>query len=332
MPENIVSNLLTDHRKKHLSQAPDSRLNFALQANEGQFDVYNISAPFIWDDEIYLLGRVEARDSEHSHIGFFQPAAIELIRSDTISASNSDHTMFRKIADVRSWIQVDGSHLPLQDPFVTIIAGELVIGGVEITEDSSGRLNYRTVFHKGKSVKSLQRIFTGPWGMKDIRLKELADGRILLLTRPQGEIGGRGTIGWTVLPSLSDLSLEKINGARLLSDQFLAEEWGGANEIHQLRDSVVGILSHIARFDEAGDRHYYASVFSLDYGNGTVSPMKIIAERKDFAPGESKRDDLADVIFSGGLIRLENEKAALYCGAGDAEAHVRLIKVFEITG
>lgn len=54
--------------------------------------------------------------------------------------------------------------------------------------------------------------------------------------------------------------------------------------------------------------------------------MKMIARRSDFESGESKRPDLADVIFSGGLVRRKDGTAQLYCGVGDAQAHMRLIK------
>ena len=48
--------------------------------------------------------------------------------------------------------------------------------------------------------------------------------------------------------------------------------------------------------------------------------MGIIATRSDFPSGESKRPDLQDVIFSGGLLRLEDGTAWLYAGLSDAEA------------
>ena len=38
--------------------------------------------------------------------------------------------------------------------------------------------------------------------------------------------------------------------------------------------------------------------------------MKLIATRADFPEGESKRPDLKDVVFSGGLQRLPKEKPA----------------------
>ena len=48
--------------------------------------------------------------------------------------------------------------------------------------------------------------------------------------------------------------------------------------------------------------------------------MQIIATRADFPPGASKRPDLEDVIFSGGLVRLPDGKAWFYAGLSDAEA------------
>jgi len=44
-----------------------------------------------------------------------------------------------------------------------------------------------------------------------------------------------------------------------------------------------------------------------------------------FLPGESKRPDLMDVVFSGGLVRDGQGKARLYAGISDAEAQVMTI-------
>nr|WP_274648727.1 DUF1861 family protein [Paenibacillus humicola] len=65
--------------------------------------------------------------------------------------------------------------------------------------------------------------------------------------------------------------------------------------------------------------------FHLRPGNrGTVGD-KIIAERMQFPSGPAKRPDLTDVIFSGGLIRLPDGQAVLYCGISDTEAHRMII-------
>ncbi|MGZ3687585.1 MAG: DUF1861 family protein, partial [Bdellovibrionota bacterium] len=57
---------------------------------------------------------------------------------------------------------------------------------------------------------------------------------------------------------------------------------------------------------------------------GSASPMKILLERSDLPQGlagKSKRPDLKDVLFSGGLVRHPDATATLYVGAGDAEVH-----------
>ena len=262
-------------------------------------DVYNITAPFEDAGVTWLAGRVERRDSEHSQVVFFR-------RQGDAWAADPDIP-----------------RLDLQDPFVCRIAGELIVGGVEVFDDAEnpGKLNYRTVFLRGASLRGLTRFAAGPDRMKDIRLHELPDGRILVLTRPQGAVGGRGKIAWTILDGLDRLDIPHIEAATVLEHQFIPEEWGGANQIHRLAGTKVGVLAHIARYDEAGDRHYHSTAFVFDWASGEYTPMKLIAVRRNFQDGASKRPDLQDVIFSGGLVRLGNGKAQLYCGVGDAEGH-----------
>ena len=53
-------------------------LNYKDDSSHIQFtgadgkDVYNITAPFEADGKMYIAGRVEARDSEHSKVVFFE--------------------------------------------------------------------------------------------------------------------------------------------------------------------------------------------------------------------------------------------------------------------
>ncbi|PGM57039.1 DUF1861 family protein [Bacillus sp. AFS053548] len=264
----------------------------------GNNDVYNISAPFEVEGELVIAGRVESRDSEHSVVYFFVEKNGEWVRRE------------------------DSPILELQDPFFTRIAGELVIGGVQIFPhpEKEGQLGWRTVFYKGDSITKLERFAKGPDGMKDLRLIELKDETIGVLTRPQGEKGGRGKIGWTKIQSLSDLTLDVINNAPLLENQFIDEQWGGANEAHLLSNGKIGVLGHIASFDEEGNRHYYPMIFGLDPETGSFSKMELIATRSHFLPGPSKRPDLIEVVFSGGLVRNTNGTAELYAGISDADA------------
>ena len=171
-------------------------------------DAYNITAPFVIDDKEVLAARVERRDSEHSRVMFFE-----------------------KYGEAWRLIE-DAPILKLQDPFVTKIGEEWIIGGVRtITSEHNPEhiLSWVTEFYRGRSLKELTHFATGPDRMKDIRLLELPDGKVAVCTRPQGEIGGRGKIGFTVLPSLVYLNEQFINDVTIYRNQFGKEEWGGAN-------------------------------------------------------------------------------------------------------
>lgn len=297
---NSCQELLTEYRTKKEEQHPE-KLFFE---GVGQNDVYNITAPFQTEEGLVIAGRVEARDSEQSKVLFF------------------------KETEDKKWQPLENAPVfQLQDPFVTEIDNQIILGGVKVFPKNGqpDLLDWRTYFYKGSNLSNLTLFFEGPIGMKDIRLQQLEDQKILLLTRPQGEIGGKGKIGAAILENLNDLSIEHINKAKILEDLFLESEWGGANEVHQLDGKVAGILGHIANFDSEGNRHYYSMIFKLDLETLEYSSLKIIAERKDFIEGASKRADLKDVIFSGGLVR-NGEKTALYVGTSDAEAQRIIIE------
>ncbi|GCD84400.1 hypothetical protein PTHTG4_34650 [Parageobacillus thermoglucosidasius] len=264
----------------------------------GDRDVYNISAPFEDKGELVIAGRVEPRDSEHSEVYFFVNRNGE-------------------------WIPREGAPVfPLQDPFFTKIDGELIFGGVQTFQHPTieGSTGWRTVFYRGASIDDLKEFAKGPDGMKDVRLIGLKDGSIGVLTRPQGEKGGRGKIGFIRIPSLDHFTHEVMDKAQVLEGQFSDEEWGGANELHLLSNGLIGVLGHIACFDEKGNRHYYPMVFVLNPDTMEFSDIELIATRSHFLEGASKRPDLVDVVFSGGLVRKGDGTADLYAGISDAEA------------
>ncbi|MEK3771959.1 DUF1861 family protein [Paenibacillus sp. FSL R5-0887] len=266
----------------------------------GHRDVYNITAPFMYNGEEVLMGRVEERDSEFSQVFFF----------------TCHDGVWRPRAHTHTY--------NLQDPCWTRIRGELIVGGVEVitaADDPHRIVSWVTQFYRGYHIDSLTHFSSGPGTMKDIRLIELDNGSVGVFTRPQGERGGRGQIGFTVIPSLDELNEQTFIDAEVLQDQFVPEEWGGANEAHLLRGGMVGVLGHIACFDSAGNKHYYAMAFSLNPETYKATPVKIIAVRSDFPAGPGKRKELEDVIFSGGLKRLGGGRAVLSVGVSDAEAY-----------
>lgn len=275
---------------------PTQRLTF--EGVEG-FDVYNITAPFASAGRRVLAGRVEKRDSEHSNVRFFEACG----------------GVWRVIPDAPVFA--------LQDPFFTFVGGELVFGGVQISELPNGQLQWCTAFFRGSDIFGLKPFFVGPTGMKDIRLVELPDGRLGVFTRPQGDKGGRGTIGYTEVDGLDALSVGAIEDAPLIEGMFHPMDWGGANETHRLPSGRIGVLSHIACFEDdtsASDRHYWASTFVFDPVTRRFDDFKIIASRSLFLPGAAKRQDLRDVVFSSGLV-FESGRTVLYAGVSDAEAH-----------
>ncbi len=299
---------LLNQFRQHPSLNKGEKLHFT---GVGDRDVYNITAPFADRNEKVIAARVEPRESEYSEVMFF--------------SNEGEEWKPRKAAPT----------FELQDPFIVTIHEQLVFGGVEVAPDPAkeGALQWKTVFYKGANISELQRFAEGPKGMKDIRLVELPDHRIGICTRPQGEEGGRGKIGYTEIETLDQLTAEVIEEAPLLEEHFVKEEWGGANELYLFDGGKIGILGHIARFDEAGNRHYYPMTCLLNREEMKLEEMKIIAVRDDFPPGEAKREDLTDVLFSGGLVQLDSGKVELYVGVSDAEAHkIRIPDPFQIKG
>jgi len=287
----------------------------------GDRDVYNIARPMNVElqgrRQRVMLARVEPRENHQSEVWAF-------------------------VADSESELEYSPAqgitHFKMEDPFFTSIDGELFVGGVETFSRSTkpGDLGYRTVFMRdfGHGLEFLQKFLTGPEGMKDIRFAKLANGKIQVSGRPQNSDprrGGRGKNSQVIVDSVADITEQLISQAPIIENQIHERDWIGTNEIHDLKNGQIGFLSHVAHYSdvEQKNRGYYIAVFS----NKDLRP-KIILEREDLPGGlksalqrkASKRDDLVNVLFGGGLERLPNGTAYLYIGAGDAESWRVLIR------
>lgn len=265
------------------------------------YDVYNISTPFCSDGKTYIAGRVEKRETEFSCVRIFEQ-----------TGANEYAAVFPEL-----------TFHNLQDPFVTTVQGEIVLGGVQIVShplDASRIISWQTLFFRGKSVSQLHLCAVGPSCMKDIRICELADGRVAVFSRPQGKIGGKGKIGFTTINSLDELCADTILEAKVDPSFFLEDEWGGCNEVHRLKNGLLGIMGHIAFRTEEG-LHYQAMCFVLDPATGKHTAPRIVATRKDISASPAcKRPDLIDVLFTAGIVRHGNGTATLYTGVSDCEA------------
>jgi len=135
--------------------------------------------------------------------------------------------------------------------------------------------------------------------MKDIRLVELANGRVGVCSRPQGRLGGRGQIGFATVDSVDELTATAIDAAPILAGQFLSEEWGGANELHLLPDERQGVLGYVAWMQGSGlkeEKHYYPMTFILDPSNNEHWTLQIIASRDDFPDTAPKEPGLREML------------------------------------
>jgi hypothetical protein len=296
-PDGCITLLSRLHRPKPMSA---QKLTFS---GIGQRDVYNIAAPFKVDGRQVIAGRVESREVEHSEIVFF-------------AAANGT---FQPIPSAATFPG-------LQDPCIAFIGSEIILGGVRFPVTvTDGSVGWRMEFYRGSSVDNLKLFLVGPDKMKDIRLVELMDEQIGVLTRPQGAKGGLGKIGFLTAPTLEAITAVAIQDAPLFEGQCRDDEWLGANEAHRLQNGMIGVLGHIAYFDAQKHRHYYAMVFCVDPSTGRATSPEIIASRSDFSDGPAKRPDLVDVMFSGGLVRHGDGTATLYAGLSDAEAGCALL-------
>ena len=273
------------------------KLNFNIEGK----DVYNITAPFDFNGETLIAGRVESRESQISKVQFFKE-------------------------DEDSWSRVyqNISFQNLQDPFVHIIDDELILGGVLTISDPLNKeliISWITVFYRGKTIEDLTYFTSGPLRMKDIRIVKLANKKIGIFTRPQGNQYFMGRIGYIEIDSIDSLNGQIICRAKIFDSHFADGEWGGVNEVHLLGKENLGILGHIAYWDNDKTRHYFAMAFIFNPETGFHTAPRIIGRRSDLEPGEYKSEKLRDVLFSGGLKRLKNNKSIIYMGVSDCEAH-----------
>ncbi len=294
---NCCLNLLEEFNSKEFSYESEI-LEFAGIEN---LDVYNISHPFKIGNKTVIAGRVEKRNEwAKSNVFFFEKTSY-------------------------SWKVIeDAPVLNLEDAFATSLTDETILGGVEVytinNKFNSNEIGYRTVFYRGNDLNSLEKFACGPDRMKDIRIVPLSNGKISVCTRPQGGVHGRGQIGSLEIHRVEEINEENILKAKIIDELFAFGQWGGANELHVLKDGKIGVLGHIAYEDENYNKHYYAMTFVYDPITHEASPIKLLATRKNFPKGYAKMPQLEDVVFPGGLVRHKNGYATLYAGLSDAQA------------
>lgn len=268
------------------------------------FDVYNCSIPFSWNGREYIYGRVERRG--------------EWARSWV--------RLFEKTGKDTYTIVPDSMIYPLEDPFIQRIGGELVLGGTHVRKQSGNIETYYGYFYRGTELEDMRYFTTGPDRMKDIRLIQLADGRIGVFSRPRGpeveeKYGSGAVIGFAVIDSLNALTSDVIAGAPAIGNLFGRGEWGGCNQCYLLRDGRVGVIGHKCyqeKGEDAAEQLVYLNVaFVFDPKTHEATEPEIIATRRSYPAAPAKMPNLLDCAFTSGIVKREDGRVDLYSGVGD---------------
>ena len=269
------------------------------------YDVYNCSTIIQQDGKNYIFGRVEQRD----HWADSTTMLFEEVGEDT----------YQLVKDSRTY--------PLEDPYITKIHGEYVLGGTHVKK-SKGKVDvFYAYFYRGKNLKNLTYYTSGPERMKDIRLVELESGKIGVFSRPRGQdilaqFGSESMIGYEEINSMDELDAEVIAKADYLPDIFQEKEWGGCNQVYRLADGYLGVIGHLSerlKIENIMCSVYMNVAFCIDPRTMKCSDMTIIGTRSCYPEGPCKKDVLKDCAFTSGITPREDGRVDLYSGIGDCE-------------
>ena len=293
--------------------APLESARLVFHGTEG-WDVYNCSIPFVWGGVRYMFGRVE--------------------RHETWTAS---HVTLFKETGKDDWTRVEGfSDLELEDPYMQVVKGELIVGGTYIRRDKDGKfLSYLGRFYRGKDPFSLVFFADGPDKMKDIRMTELPNGKIGVFSRPRGEDvrakwGSEAVVGYFEIDSLDQFSAERAQNARIIPGLFGKDEWGGCNQAYALKDGRILLAAHLSCSGPAATNGiprqiYMNATFVFDPATFTATEPKIIATRRFYLAADPKAPSLDDCVFTSGFVFRDDGLIDIYTGLCDsAEARVTL--------
>jgi hypothetical protein len=303
--EKLIMNLIEQRKHFEATKKIYESVKLSFHGVEG-YDVYNSSIPFEWSRKKYIFGRVERRR--------------EWARSWTrlFESTGKD-----------DWTLVPNSMIyQLEDPYVSMIKDTIVLGGTHVRYKQGSLETYYGYFYRGKEINDLYYFTTGPAYMKDIRLVEIADGKIGVFSRPRSEeirekYGSESLVGFTTIDSLDELSAEVIENAPYIPGLFEKDEWGGCNQAYYLDSGLIGVVGHKSyksRQENGQETLTYMNVsFVFDPVKHEAMNEKIIGTRPCYPAGPGKKPGLVDCAFPSGILMREDGKADLYSGIGDCE-------------
>lgn len=265
------------------------------------YDVYNTTIPFWYEGKQYLFGRVEKRNEwARSMVRLF------------INVGKDRWALVEKAP----WYQ-------LEDPYISIIDNKIVLGGTHVRYRESNIDTYYGYFYQGTDLFDLRYYTTGPDYMKDIRLVQMADGKVGVFSRPRDEeimkkYKCESMIGFTVIDHVDQLSPDVIQQAPYIEGIFAEGEWGGCNQCYLLDTGLIGVIGHKC-YKENENSIYMNSAFVFDPMSRKVIEEKIIGTRKCYPEGPAKIPTLKDCAFTSGIVMRDDGKVDLYSGIGDCQ-------------
>ena len=270
------------------------------------FDVYNCSAPFVFRGRRHVFGRVERRDL--------------WVASRTMLFAETEPDAFERVAAFEP--------LPLEDPCVTVVGGEFVLGGTAVRKEGDTIVSFHADFFRGPDPLHLAYFASGPELMKDIRLAPFAPDRIGVFSRPRGEAirakyGSEAIGGDTEIASRDSHTPEAVQAARIVPDLFGKDEWGGCNQCHVLPDGRIGVAAHLScpgpLAPNGVPRQIYCNAaFVFDPAAHRATRPRIVATRALHAPAPCKVPHLDDCAFTSGFDFRPDGLVDVWSGLGDA--------------
>lgn len=288
--------------ERHISEKVYESAKLTFCGADG-WDIYNCSIPFAINGKEYIYGRMERRDEW----------------------ATSWSVLFEKTGP-DEYTRVPGSTAyQLEDPFISFIHGELVLGGTHVRKKSGKIDTYYGYFYKGSPLEPLTYFTTGPEEMKDIRLVQMHDGRIGVFSRPRNkqiekEYGSVSMIGFTTIQTLEELTDQVIENAKPISGIFGKGEWGGCNQVYPLENGKLGVIGHQSYQETSNgtDLAVYLNIsFEFDPHTFQVSNRKVLGTRRCYPEGPAKYPYLADCTFTSGIVLRDDGKVDLYGGLSD---------------
>lgn len=267
------------------------------------FDVYNCSIPFQWQGKRYMFGRVERRED----------------------FANSVTYLFEEVGKDHYAPVPGSSSYPIEDPHVAFIGDEIIMGGTHVRKSKGEIDTLYGYYYRGKDLKFLSQFTCGPANMKDIRLVQLANGKVGVFTRPRGKhvaekYGSEAIVGYCELNSIDELDATIVDKAEYIPGLFEKNEWGGCNQAYLLKDGRIGIIGHRCYLEPTAqvELQVYVNIsFVFDPQTFAISDMKVIGDKPSYPPTPCMLPYLEDCVFTSGIEMRGDGKADLYSGVGD---------------